>query len=139
MYKKPRLSSSQIAEGELARMAFRKNLVTIIAVLYIHHLAGGNGTIPIKPHPADWIKSIPLHIWKHLSNGWRTYQLHDNAEKERHLAIFVKNLLFVENFNKQGNKTYKLSLNLFSDMTSEEFLGLSTYWISNFQAPNIDH
>lgn len=51
--------------------------------------------------------------------------------QERHLAIFVKNLLFVENFNKQGNKTYKLSLNLFSDMTSEEFLGLCKYWISS--------
>ncbi|XP_062016812.1 zingipain-2-like [Rosa rugosa] len=47
---------------------------------------------------------------------------HDSAEKERRFAIFRKNVEFVEKFNKEGNKTYKLSINKFSDMTNEEFM-----------------
>lgn len=43
-------------------------------------------------------------------------------EKQRRYTIFKENVEFVENFNKQGNKTYKLSVNKFSDMTNEEFL-----------------
>ena len=46
----------------------------------------------------------------------------DSAEKERRFAIFMKNVEFVEKSNNEGNKTYKLSVNKFSDMTDEEFL-----------------
>ncbi|KAL6206684.1 hypothetical protein ACLB2K_023931 [Fragaria x ananassa] len=45
-----------------------------------------------------------------------------SQEKGKRLAIFQTNLEYVENFNKQKNKTYKLGLNQFSDMTNEEFL-----------------
>ncbi|XP_062013010.1 senescence-specific cysteine protease SAG12-like [Rosa rugosa] len=46
----------------------------------------------------------------------------DSAEKERRFAIFMQNVEYVEKFNNEGNKTYKLSINEFSDMTNEEFL-----------------
>ncbi|XP_062005478.1 senescence-specific cysteine protease SAG12-like [Rosa rugosa] len=46
----------------------------------------------------------------------------DNAEKQRRCDIFSKNVEFVEKFNNEGNKSYKLSINKFSDMTNEEFL-----------------
>ncbi|KAL6197240.1 hypothetical protein ACLB2K_032849 [Fragaria x ananassa] len=56
----------------------------------------------------------------------------DSSEKERRLAIFTKNVEFVEKFNKQGNKTYKLSINKFSDMTNEEFIRHHT----GYKVPN---
>ncbi|XP_039169677.1 ervatamin-B [Eucalyptus grandis] len=37
-------------------------------------------------------------------------------------AIFTKNLQFIEDFNKSGNRTFKLGLNQFSDLTNEEFV-----------------
>ncbi|PRQ31385.1 putative fruit bromelain [Rosa chinensis] len=43
------------------------------------------------------------------------------AEKERRLGIFRKNVEYVEKFNNEANKTYKLNINKFSDMTDEEF------------------
>lgn len=46
----------------------------------------------------------------------------DSAEKERRFSIFMQNVEYVEKFNNEGNKTYKLSINEFSDMTNEEFL-----------------
>ncbi|PQQ06039.1 ervatamin-C-like [Prunus yedoensis var. nudiflora] len=46
----------------------------------------------------------------------------DNAEKERRFAIFKNNVQFVEKFNTEGNKTYKLGLNEHSDLSDEEFL-----------------
>ncbi|KAK9938885.1 hypothetical protein M0R45_015599 [Rubus argutus] len=46
----------------------------------------------------------------------------DSEEKERRFAIFMKNVEFVEKSNNEGNKTYKLSINKFSDMTNEEFI-----------------
>ncbi|XP_050367304.1 ervatamin-B-like [Argentina anserina] len=46
----------------------------------------------------------------------------NSEDKQRRFAIFKKNVEFVENFNKDGNKTYKLGVNKFSDMTNEEFL-----------------
>lgn len=40
--------------------------------------------------------------------------------------IFVDNLRFIEDFNHSGNRTFKLGLNAFSDLTVEEFLAIHT-------------
>ncbi|XP_010523123.1 PREDICTED: ervatamin-B-like [Tarenaya hassleriana] len=45
----------------------------------------------------------------------------DESEKQIRFEIFKKNLEFIENFNRNGNATYKLGINQFSDMTDEEF------------------
>ncbi|PRQ30354.1 putative fruit bromelain [Rosa chinensis] len=50
----------------------------------------------------------------------------DSTEKRRRFVIFKENLEFVEKFNNDGEKTYKLSVNEFSDMTNEEFLSHHT-------------
>ncbi|KAK3425257.1 hypothetical protein EUGRSUZ_F02043 [Eucalyptus grandis] len=49
----------------------------------------------------------------------RTYK--DQEEKEKRRAIFKKNLQFIEDFNASGNRTFKLGINQFSDLTDEEF------------------
>ncbi|KAK5825924.1 hypothetical protein PVK06_020808 [Gossypium arboreum] len=50
----------------------------------------------------------------------RTYEMQE--EETMRFQIFKNNLEFIENFNKMGNQTYKLSTNEFADLTNEEFL-----------------
>ncbi|XVF78998.1 hypothetical protein PTKIN_Ptkin14bG0183500 [Pterospermum kingtungense] len=54
----------------------------------------------------------------------RTYR--NKAEKERHFKIFEENLEHVEKFNKAGNRTFKLSINEYSDLTHDEFVAAMT-------------
>lgn len=61
----------------------------------------------------------------------RNYQ--DNEEKERRFQIFKTNLEYIENFNNNATNTYKLSLNLFADLTDEEFF--ATY--AGFRVPSL--
>ncbi|XP_030441478.2 ervatamin-B-like [Syzygium oleosum] len=50
----------------------------------------------------------------------------DVAEKAKRLKIFMENLQFVEEFNGAANRTYKVGLNKFSDLTNEEFMATYT-------------
>ncbi|XP_030462140.2 ervatamin-B-like [Syzygium oleosum] len=54
----------------------------------------------------------------------RTYA--DSEEKGNRFEIFVDNLRFIEDFNHAGNRTFKLDLNAFSDLTAKEFLAIHT-------------
>ncbi|KAM5561241.1 ervatamin-B-like [Rosa sericea] len=109
-------------------MAFQNNLV-IIAILFIilGAMAQPPATSNDEVDPSTFLKTFEQ--W--MAQFGRTYD--DTAEKEKRLAILVKNLLFVNDFNNQGNKTFELSVNFFSDLTNEEFLRLYT----GFQAPNV--
>ncbi|KAK3431230.1 hypothetical protein EUGRSUZ_E02714, partial [Eucalyptus grandis] len=47
----------------------------------------------------------------------------DNLEKEKRYRIFLETLRFIEDFNsKAANQSYKVGLNQFSDLTTEEFV-----------------
>ncbi|CAH2071757.1 unnamed protein product [Thlaspi arvense] len=50
----------------------------------------------------------------------------DESEKQLRFEVFKKNLKFIENFNNNGNHTYKLGVNEFTDWTKEEFLATHT-------------
>ncbi|KAB2032371.1 hypothetical protein E1A91_D05G380300v1 [Gossypium mustelinum] len=43
-------------------------------------------------------------------------------EKEKRLNIFKDNLKYIESFNNDKNKSFKLSLNKFADLTHDEFI-----------------
>ncbi|KAI3421406.1 Pept_C1 domain-containing protein [Psidium guajava] len=45
----------------------------------------------------------------------------DAAEKERRFSIFKDNVEYVESSNKDGSRPYRLAVNGFADLTSEEF------------------
>ncbi|MED6107200.1 hypothetical protein PIB30_011770 [Stylosanthes scabra] len=45
----------------------------------------------------------------------------DAEEKERRFQIFKNNVEFIESFNSAGDKSFKLSVNRFADLTVEEF------------------
>lgn len=59
----------------------------------------------------------------------------DNTEKENRFMIFKDNVVFVQNFNNEANRTYKLSINIFADLTNDEFL--SYYTGSKTPTPNM--
>ncbi|KAL3739950.1 hypothetical protein ACJRO7_021261 [Eucalyptus globulus] len=47
----------------------------------------------------------------------------DNLEKAKRYGIFLETLRFIEDFNsKAANQSYKVGLNQFSDLTTEEFV-----------------
>ncbi|XWS16856.1 hypothetical protein CRYUN_Cryun33cG0016600 [Craigia yunnanensis] len=47
-------------------------------------------------------------------------------EKEKRFRIFKDNLEYIESFNNGGNRSYKLGINEFADMTQDEFLAAHT-------------
>ncbi|KAI4296902.1 hypothetical protein L6164_036822 [Bauhinia variegata] len=59
-----------------------------------------------------------------MAEHGRTYA--NDAEKEKRFKIFIENLKFIENFNNAGNNSYKMGLNMYSDLTPEEFISSHT-------------
>ncbi|TYJ39304.1 hypothetical protein E1A91_A04G060000v1 [Gossypium mustelinum] len=47
-------------------------------------------------------------------------------EKEKRLNIFKDNLEYIESFNNGGNRSFKLRINEFADMTQDEFIATHT-------------
>ncbi|OMO65359.1 hypothetical protein COLO4_31316 [Corchorus olitorius] len=63
---------------------------------------------------------------KWMSRHGRVYE--DESEKERRFNIFKDNLEYIRKFNKAANKTFKLGVNEFADMTHDEFLATRCCW-----------
>ncbi|XP_040362818.1 ervatamin-B isoform X2 [Rosa chinensis] len=95
-------------------MAFEKILV-MIAIFTILGTLASQAT-----SRALYKASIAEKHEQWMAEYGRVYP--DSTEKERRFTIFKKNVEFVEKFNNDREKTYKLSVNQFSDMTNEEFL-----------------
>lgn len=62
--------------------------------------------------------SIKHEEWK--AQHGRYYE--SKEEKEKRFKIFKDNLEYIESFNREGSRTYKLGINEFADLTNEEFL-----------------
>ena len=102
-------------------MEFKRNHV-IIAIFIVSGTLASQAT----SHALSEASIAQKHEQWMAKHG-RVYP--NSAEKERRFAIFRKNVEFVEKFNKKGNKTYKLSINKFSDMSNEEFMRHHTGYI----------
>lgn len=46
----------------------------------------------------------------------------DTAEKEKRFQIFQENVERIDDFNRVNEKSYKLGINQFTDLTNEEFI-----------------
>ena len=56
----------------------------------------------------------------------------DSMEQEKRFNIFKDNIEYIDKSNNEGNRTFKLGVNKFADLTTEEFLASYTgYKISN--------
>ncbi|XP_050369826.1 ervatamin-C-like [Argentina anserina] len=115
-------------------MAFGENLVTLAICIVLGTFASQ------ATSRAVYKASIAEKHEQWMAEYGRVYQ--DSAEKERRFAIFKKNVEFVEKFNNDGDKSYTLSVNQFSDTTDEEFLkphtGYKTPIQSSFTASSKD-
>lgn len=69
---------------------------------------------------------------KWMARHGRVYK--DEIEKEHRFKTFKENVEFIESFNQNGTKGYKLAINKYADLTTEEFtasfMGLDTSLIS---------
>ncbi|KAL3377141.1 hypothetical protein AABB24_003513 [Solanum stoloniferum] len=69
---------------------------------------------------------------KWMARHERAYK--DEIEKEHRFKTFKKNVKFIESFNKNGTQRYKLAVNKYADLTTEEFtasyMGLDTSLLS---------
>lgn len=73
---------------------------------------------PLAPRALHGMSMAERHEqW--MAHHGRTYSSH--LEKERRSKIFNDNVEFIESFNAANNKSYKLSVNGFADLTNEEF------------------
>ncbi|KAK9224343.1 hypothetical protein WN943_009376 [Citrus x changshan-huyou] len=70
---------------------------------------------------------------KWMAQHGRSYK--DELEKEMRFKIFKENLEYIEKANKEGNRTYKLGTNRFSDLTNDEFRALYT----GYKMPSPSH
>ncbi|OMO92545.1 hypothetical protein COLO4_17497 [Corchorus olitorius] len=71
-------------------------------------------------HEADIIAEH--EAW--MSKYGRTYA--NEAEKNKRFKIFKENFEYIHNINNAGNRTYKLSINKYSDLTHDEFAAART-------------
>ncbi|XP_057428115.1 cysteine proteinase mucunain-like [Lotus japonicus] len=85
----------------------------------------------------DYDAKVEARTENHLKNMYEAWLVKHHkvynalGEKERRFEIFKDNLRFIDHHNnREGEKTYKLGLNKFSDLTNEEyramFLGTRT-------------
>ncbi|XP_055805602.1 zingipain-2-like [Solanum dulcamara] len=65
---------------------------------------------------------------KWIARHGRAYE--DEIEKEHRFKTFKENVEFIESFNQNGTQNYKLAINKYADLTTEEFtasfMGLDT-------------
>ncbi|CAH9128902.1 unnamed protein product [Cuscuta epithymum] len=71
--------------------------------------------------PAPAVEELPVaeHFERWMIRHERSYK--DDLEKAKRFEIFKRNKEYVESFNRAENRSYRLGLNAFSDMTDEEF------------------
>ena len=95
-------------------MAFsieKRFLISILMIL---------GTMAFEAKSRAFIEDAVTNKFQQwMSQHGRSYK--DDIEKAKRLNIFKDNMEYIENFNNQGNHTYKLSLNKFADLTEDEF------------------
>ncbi|GFP79707.1 senescence-specific cysteine protease sag39 [Phtheirospermum japonicum] len=97
-------------------MAF-KPLPRLVLAAIIVLLAMWASQATARSAPAAISISVKHEKW--MSEFGRTYK--DEAEKAMRLNIFEENVAYIESFNRAGAKPYKLAVNKFADMTTDEF------------------
>ncbi|KAI4296903.1 hypothetical protein L6164_036823 [Bauhinia variegata] len=100
-------------------MAFSLERKTLLALWFIHWTCA----FPALSHTLDEASVAATHEQWMAMHG-RTYA--NDAEKEKRFKIFKENLEYIENFNDGKSNSYKLGLNHFADLTTEEFIASHT-------------
>lgn len=104
-------------------MAPRFLLALAIATFAFASLASSLDPNPLSYSPHDLLS--PTRILN-LFDAWnakhgKQYGPEHRAEKHRRFGIFRHNLMYIDRHNSAGEKSFRLGLTRFADMTNEEF------------------
>lgn len=104
---------------QLFRMAGIVKFLLLILVLTTAttHVAGAGRSLK-EAAPSAMAETHRSWMKEH----GRVYK--DSSEEANRFEIFKKNAEYIYSFNKERNKSFKLGLNRFSDLTDEEFSAL---------------
>ncbi|KAH6773626.1 senescence-associated gene 12 protein [Perilla frutescens var. frutescens] len=98
------------------RLLFNKHIITAFLLVQIWTSLVAGRTLPL-------VSMLERHEqW--MTQHRRSYK--DAAEKAQRLKIFKQNVQFIDSFNAAQNRSYKLAVNNFADLTNEEFLSTRT-------------
>nr|AHA62774.1 papain-like cysteine protease [Solanum demissum] len=102
-------------------MAMKIDLMSILITLFFVISMFNSQTTAARSQPK---LSVSERHEQWMSRHGRVYK--DEVEKGERFMIFKENMKFIESINKAGNLSYKLGINEFADITSEEFLAKFT-------------
>lgn len=101
-------------------MAMKIDLMSILITLFFV-ISMFNSQTTARSQPK---LSVSERHEQWMSRHGRVYK--DEVEKGERFMIFKENMKFIDSINKAGNLSYKLGINEFADITSEEFLAKFT-------------
>ncbi|XP_060194735.1 zingipain-2-like [Lycium barbarum] len=101
-------------------MGMKIDLISIL-ILFLVVVATYNSQATARSQPKLSV-SERHELW--MARHGRVYK--DEVEKGKRLMIFKENMKFIESMNKAGNLSYKLGINEFADITSDEFFAKYT-------------
>ncbi|MCD7446169.1 hypothetical protein HAX54_045226 [Datura stramonium] len=112
-------------------MAIKIDLISNILILFfVVGMCNSHATARSQPKLSV---SEEHELW--MARHGRIYK--DEAEKGKRLMIFKENMQFIESMNKAGNLSYKLGINKFADIRSDEFLARYTGLnMPSYQSPS---
>ncbi|XP_016437926.2 senescence-specific cysteine protease SAG39 [Nicotiana tabacum] len=102
-------------------MAMKINLISVLILFFVVGMYKSHATAR-NLQPAELSVSERHELW--MARHGRVYK--DEVEKGKRLMIFKENMQFIESVNRAGNLSYKLGINEFADITSEEFFARYT-------------
>lgn len=102
-------------------MAMKINLMSVVILFFVVGMYKSHATAR-NLQPAELSVSERHELW--MARHGRVYK--DEAEKGKRLMIFKENMQFIESINRAGNMSYKLGINEFADITSDEFFARYT-------------
>ncbi|CAI0432668.1 unnamed protein product [Linum tenue] len=103
----------------MASVAGNKLMFMVVLLMGIYAYGAFSARSSIPP-----VSSINQRFEAWIAQYGRVYA--DAGEKARRFSIFKKNVAFIHHNNKFANKTYKLAVNQFADLTNKEFRAAKT-------------
>ncbi|XP_059290863.1 zingipain-2-like [Lycium ferocissimum] len=100
-------------------MAMKIDLISILILFIVVGMFNSKATARSQPKLSV---SERHELW--MARHGRFYK--DEVEKEKRLMVFKENMKFIESMNKVGNLSYKLGINKFAAITSDEFFAKYT-------------
>lgn len=122
LYIKPTSGRITHHNSFISRVSYTSNTMSSISRTTLACLVLLFLSVTLVSHAASRLLPETSGYEKHeqwMARYGRVYK--DTYEKEQRSKIFQENVRYIESFNSDMNKSYKLAVNEFADLTNEEF------------------